>query len=172
MNTKILLLSVALALVILPTTAYASGGIPDWVKTSMGWYSENRISDSEFMETLQFLLDEGIINAPQKVIIKEVQAEPMNDNHDSIWKSINVLQEELDSWSTQWNDRLIYKEMSELRAEIQRVDFEHGDAILEINRDPVDQNPDIDWERRYNELWELYDDLSLRVVDLERENLG
>jgi hypothetical protein len=35
--------------------------IPSWVKHSAGWWSEDRISDQEYITSLQYLIDNGII---------------------------------------------------------------------------------------------------------------
>jgi len=35
--------------------------IPDWVKSTMGWYAEGLISDDEIISAIQYLINEGII---------------------------------------------------------------------------------------------------------------
>ncbi len=35
--------------------------IPNWVKTNAGWWSEGAISDEEFLKSIQFLIESGII---------------------------------------------------------------------------------------------------------------
>ena len=35
--------------------------IPDWVKTSAGWWSEDQINETEYITSLQYLIDEEII---------------------------------------------------------------------------------------------------------------
>ena len=41
-----------------------SDGIPDWVKNTAGWWSDRQISQSEFTDGLEFLINEGIIYVP------------------------------------------------------------------------------------------------------------
>lgn len=41
-----------------------SEGIPDWVKNNASWWSERQISQSEFTNGLEFLINEGIIYIP------------------------------------------------------------------------------------------------------------
>jgi len=40
--------------------------IPSWVKTNANWWSTNQISDSEFLETIDFLFEKEIIVIPSK----------------------------------------------------------------------------------------------------------
>lgn len=35
--------------------------IPDWVKNNAGWWSEGRISDDEFVQSIEWLIEEGIM---------------------------------------------------------------------------------------------------------------
>ena len=41
-----------------------SEGIPEWVKNNASWWSERQISQSEFTNGLEFLINEGIIYIP------------------------------------------------------------------------------------------------------------
>ena len=38
--------------------------VPDWVKNTAGWWSDRQISQSEFTDGLEFLINEGIIYVP------------------------------------------------------------------------------------------------------------
>ena len=42
-----------------------SEGIPEWVKNNASWWSERQISQTEFTNGLEFLINEGIIFIPQ-----------------------------------------------------------------------------------------------------------
>ncbi len=35
--------------------------IPQWVKTNAGWWSEGRISDSEYVQAIEYLINQGIV---------------------------------------------------------------------------------------------------------------
>ena len=37
-------------------------GVPDWVKNTAGWWSSNAISETEFVNAIEFLIKDGIIN--------------------------------------------------------------------------------------------------------------
>lgn len=39
--------------------------IPDWIRNAAGWWSEGKISDREFINVLQWLIDEKILVIPQ-----------------------------------------------------------------------------------------------------------
>ena len=41
-----------------------SEGIPEWVKNNASWWSERQISQSEFVNGLEFLINEGVIYIP------------------------------------------------------------------------------------------------------------
>ena len=43
-----------------------SEGIPEWVKNNASWWSERQISQTEFTNGLEFLINEGIIYVPLK----------------------------------------------------------------------------------------------------------
>ena len=55
-----------------------SEGIPEWVKNNASWWSERQISQTEFTNGLEFLINEGIIYIPPTepgilVLIKSFQ---------------------------------------------------------------------------------------------------
>jgi hypothetical protein len=37
--------------------------IPPWIKNNAKWWSEDKISDSEFISALQYLIKSGVIKA-------------------------------------------------------------------------------------------------------------
>ncbi|MGB1878104.1 MAG: peptidase, partial [Nitrosopumilus sp.] len=50
---------------------YASDGekpvakIPSWIKNNAGWWADGTIDDESFIQGIQFLIKEGIMNVPQ-----------------------------------------------------------------------------------------------------------
>ncbi len=46
--------------------------IPDWIKNNAKWWSEGSISDSDYVESLEYLINNGIIDVP--IPIAEVTA--------------------------------------------------------------------------------------------------
>ena len=63
---KILLsLILSIAIVSIGITAYAQNEqIPEWIKNTAGYWSNDEINDSEFFNLIQFLIDKEIINIP------------------------------------------------------------------------------------------------------------
>ena len=45
--------------------------IPSWVKNNAGWWSDGTISESEFLQGIQFLIKEGIIVIPPTNVSEE-----------------------------------------------------------------------------------------------------
>ena len=57
---------VFLFLLIIPisASAYGESSIPDWVKNNAKWWSERSISQTQFINGLEFLINDGIIYVP------------------------------------------------------------------------------------------------------------
>ena len=47
--------------------------IPKWIKVNADWWSTNQISDSEFLEGIDFLLEKAIISIPSRDVVSESQ---------------------------------------------------------------------------------------------------
>ncbi len=54
------------------TASAADSAIPDWIKNNAKWWSEGSISDSDYVESLEYLINNGIIDVP--IPIAEVTA--------------------------------------------------------------------------------------------------
>ena len=52
--------------------------IPEWIRTTAEWYSENLVTDSEFVSSIEFMVKEGIIQSP-KIQIKEDTPSPPSE---------------------------------------------------------------------------------------------
>lgn len=39
--------------------------IPDWIKKNAGWWADNNVTDSEFLNAIEYLIQEGIIQVPE-----------------------------------------------------------------------------------------------------------
>ena len=58
---KILLFALVFCIVMIIPSAIAEEKVPDWVKYNAGWWESHFISDNEFVNALEFLIKEGII---------------------------------------------------------------------------------------------------------------
>jgi len=61
-KTAILFALVA-GVVAFPLAASAQGdAVPSWVKNTAGWWADDQISETEFVNSMEYLIDSGIIN--------------------------------------------------------------------------------------------------------------
>ena len=51
-----------------------SGEIPSWIKNNAGWWSEGSIDEDSFLQGIQFLIKEGIIEIPDTTKTSESQS--------------------------------------------------------------------------------------------------
>jgi len=74
MRGYLAILIIALGIVLFSVTTYAqSSTIPDWVKNNAKWWSEGQIGESDYIQSLQYLISQGIIEIPiTKVSATEV----------------------------------------------------------------------------------------------------
>ncbi|NIM25912.1 MAG: peptidase [Nitrosopumilaceae archaeon] len=45
--------------------------VPEWVKNNAGWWADGTISESEFLQAIEFLINEGIIDVPPTQVSSE-----------------------------------------------------------------------------------------------------
>ena len=48
----------------IPPTSQGTGGsdeIPDWIKNNAGWWADGLITDNDFVQGIQFLIESGIM---------------------------------------------------------------------------------------------------------------
>jgi len=96
----ILLILLVIFVVGFSFTAYASDtSIPNWVKNNAKWWSENSISDADYVKSLEYLIMHGIINVPipitevtaaQTILTEEEQAQSFKVTISNIVKPIPV----------------------------------------------------------------------------------
>ncbi len=77
--------------------------IPVWIKTSAGWWSEKKISDSDFVLGIEFLIKNDVITVPQ--IESEIKSSPQIPDWISVnagwWANEQISDEEF-TQSLQW----------------------------------------------------------------------
>ena len=58
---KILLFALVFCIVMIIPSVFAEEKVPDWVKNNAGWWASHFVSDNEFVNAIEFLIKEGII---------------------------------------------------------------------------------------------------------------
>jgi hypothetical protein len=53
------------------TSSASAEEVPDWVKNNAGWWADGTISESEFVQGIQFLIKDGIIVVPPTTVSAE-----------------------------------------------------------------------------------------------------
>ncbi len=53
--------------------------IPDWVKNNAKWYGEGRISEAEYISSLQYLINQGILSIPIPITQVITASTPVSD---------------------------------------------------------------------------------------------
>jgi len=75
MHKVILLLTLLTVVTIFPLAASAqSDAIPSWIKNNAGWWADDQISETEFVNSIEYLIDSGIIqvSSQQGVDVSEL----------------------------------------------------------------------------------------------------
>ncbi len=54
--------AIGMAVIPLAQTTHAQDPLPDWIKTNAGWWADNTIDDATFLNGIEFLVENGIIN--------------------------------------------------------------------------------------------------------------
>ena len=69
---KTTIATIATILLVGSITSFADAeGIPAWVKNNAGWWADGTISESEFIQGIQFLIKDGIIVIPPTAVSAE-----------------------------------------------------------------------------------------------------
>ena len=66
-------LFISVLLVAVPSLTYAQDEyeVPDWVKNTAGWWATDAISEKEFVNAIEFLVNEGVINVGENCVFKK-----------------------------------------------------------------------------------------------------
>ncbi|MEK0341940.1 MAG: hypothetical protein QQN40_07575, partial [Nitrosopumilus sp.] len=62
----VIIIAIAFVLLI-PVTVYAEP-LPDWIKNTAGWWANDSLTELEFMQSIQYLIEEKIIQLPISTI--------------------------------------------------------------------------------------------------------
>jgi len=64
---KILYFALVFCILIITPSVFAEDKVPDWVRNTAGWWASDQISDTEFLNAIEFLTKEGIIQVDVRV---------------------------------------------------------------------------------------------------------
>ena len=67
----IIVVCIALTLVgiiLIPNSSAQEAVIPSWIKNNAGWWADDQIPDSAFLQGIQFLIKEGIMVIPPTIV--------------------------------------------------------------------------------------------------------
>jgi tetratricopeptide (TPR) repeat protein len=80
------------------------GNIPDWVKDTTNWWTLTKISDQDFLNSLEYMIENDIIKIPENIVFeneKELKMISWIRNNLSMW-SQNASSDDEFFKSTQW----------------------------------------------------------------------
>lgn len=76
-----------------PTASAQSHSVPKWVKGVAGFWSEDKISEDEFVGALEFLIENGAITVPGMVATAFAAEDKKGQPFEELWAEIHELQE-------------------------------------------------------------------------------
>jgi|APSaa5957512535_1039671.scaffolds.fasta_scaffold08262_7 hypothetical protein len=137
---SVIIIAIALVLLIpLSISAQSQGDIPSWVKNNAVWWGEDKISDSEFLSALQYLINNGhlkVVNSSEDVTELEKELQSMKELKDKYQQSAielkaenNKLKREIGSQNSQDSSQSSssYNSVQDLKA--QSVSWDYKDIL-------------------------------------------
>jgi len=120
-------------------------GLPDWFKTTAGWWAQDKITDEEFKKNIQFLVTRGIIRPHSSDVLDKVINEKESMLEVSVKKIISEINslENSNSLTSDDGKTLVNK----LNLAIKKFDFDNTkggckqlDGFVESTSELIDQN--------------------------------
>ena len=62
----------ACCVLIITPSVFAEEKVPDWIKNNAGWWADALINDNEFVNAIEFLIKEGIIQVDAKAVADNI----------------------------------------------------------------------------------------------------
>jgi len=90
---KIQLFALAFCVLIITPSVFAEEKVPDWVKNNAGWWADTLISDNEFVNAIEFLINEGIIQVDAKAVSEKSDNIPDWVRNTAGWWATNQISE-------------------------------------------------------------------------------
>jgi len=112
----ILLFALVAGVVAFPLAASAqSDSVPSWIKNTAGWWADDQISETEFVNSMEYLIDSGIIqlSSQQNFDVTELTIGFIpSEKADELTPRLNLLQ---DFWNLnlmeKWISKLLYQQI-------------------------------------------------------------
>ena len=79
---------------LIPMTASAAGDVPEWFKGVAGFWAEEKITTAEFLDGIEFLIDQEIIQVPGFIQAADAQGVDQATISD-LWTAINNMQSQM-----------------------------------------------------------------------------
>ena len=90
---KIQLFALVCCVLIITPSVFADEKVPYWVKNNAGWWATNQISETEFLNAVEFLINEGIIQVDAKVVSEKSDNIPDWVKNTAGWWATNQISE-------------------------------------------------------------------------------
>jgi len=90
---KIQLFALVCCVLIITPSVFAEEKVPDWVKNNAGWWADALISDSEFVNAIEFLIKEGMIQVDAKAVSEKSDSIPEWVKNTAGWWAANQISE-------------------------------------------------------------------------------
>lgn len=119
--------------------------IPSWVKSVAGYWSEDKINDGEFIEALEFLIDNNVINLGENVFVDNTMSELQEEN--------TILKEKLEVSET---NRV---SQSQSDAAQHKILYDKKDARYDKLKKDYDERTEKDSQEYQSENQKLYDEI-------------
>jgi len=90
---KIQLFALVCCVLIIIPSVFAEEKVPGWVKNNAGWWADALISDNEFVNAIEFLIKEGIIQVDVKAVSEKSDSIPDWVRNTAGWWATNQISE-------------------------------------------------------------------------------
>lgn len=167
--------------------------IPEWVKANAGWWSEGRLSDSQYVEGLQWLIVNNIIQLVDPIYMAVEEESPVEETEESpeatamiasltreiekmhiqvdeVEESKDLLEEEFMKKESETEDW--YEEnMEYTRLQLTKYYEDRIDIIIEDTDTERDESADAytAFSEKHDKLWDEYQRLYAMISEV-REN--
>ena len=142
-----------------PTASAQSYSVPNWVKGVAGFWSEDKISEEEFVGALEFLIDNDVIIVPRMVPAVLAVEDKKGQPFEELWDALRDMQDQIDMLRVGTGvegDLVPYWDFNNVINDLEKNDQENSKQIERIYMLMEEQNDMIQrLNQRITELEEL-----------------